>query len=274
MDHTRKSLRRRRPQRLRQVEPGQGPAGSRRGRGAVHLAHHARAARAGKARTRVLLRRQREFDAMARRTATSSNGRTCTATAGERRGAGDRLAGRAADQAPVPDAVLVFVLPPSWEELRAAPARRGEDTPGDHRAAPGQRARGRVAQARHFDFVIINEIFETRAFRPESHRSRAAPEVRGPDARPRRGVQALSASTDLPELTQRAYHHGPHHRRRLPQSRSPTASSSRWRPPTGRACWRRATRPRSIPKDKPTVLPCARSPAARSASRCCAEVPL
>jgi guanylate kinase len=62
-----------------------------------------------------------------------------------------------------PEAVLVFILPPSWEELRQRLERRGEDGP----AAIAQRmanARLEVAQARHFDFVIINSLFETALF--------------------------------------------------------------------------------------------------------------
>ena len=60
-------------------------------------------------------------------------------------------------------AVLVFVLPPSWAELRKRLERRGEDSPEsiDERMA---NARIEVAQARHFDFVIINALFETALF--------------------------------------------------------------------------------------------------------------
>lgn len=60
-------------------------------------------------------------------------------------------------------AVLIFVLPPSWEELRQRLERRGEDTPEaiEQRLA---NARVEVAQARHFDFVIINALFETALF--------------------------------------------------------------------------------------------------------------
>lgn len=62
-----------------------------------------------------------------------------------------------------PAAVLIFVLPPSWEELRARLLRRGEDTPDviELRLA---NAREELAQVRHFDFVIINEIFELALF--------------------------------------------------------------------------------------------------------------
>jgi len=62
-----------------------------------------------------------------------------------------------------PNAVLIFVLPPSWQELEQRLTRRGEDRPD----AISQRlanARVEVAQARHFDFVIINALFETALF--------------------------------------------------------------------------------------------------------------
>jgi guanylate kinase len=62
-----------------------------------------------------------------------------------------------------PEAVLVFILPPSWDELRQRLERRGEDGS----AVIAQRmanARLEVAQARHFDFVIINALFETALF--------------------------------------------------------------------------------------------------------------
>lgn len=62
-----------------------------------------------------------------------------------------------------PDAILVFVLPPSWEELRSRLTRRGEDAPDviELRLA---NAREELAQAQHFDFVIINEVFERALF--------------------------------------------------------------------------------------------------------------
>ncbi len=62
-----------------------------------------------------------------------------------------------------PSAVLIFVLPPSWQELQQRLQRRGEDGPAviEQRLA---NARVEVAQARHFDFVIINALFETALF--------------------------------------------------------------------------------------------------------------
>ena len=60
-------------------------------------------------------------------------------------------------------AVLIFILPPSWEELSQRLNRRGED-PADVIARRLANARVEEAQARHFDFVIINSLFETALF--------------------------------------------------------------------------------------------------------------
>lgn len=60
-------------------------------------------------------------------------------------------------------AVLIFILPPSWDELRQRLQRRGEDQP-DVIAQRMVNARHEVAQARHFDYVIINALFETALF--------------------------------------------------------------------------------------------------------------
>ncbi len=60
-------------------------------------------------------------------------------------------------------AVLIFILPPSWDELRQRLLRRGEDPP-DTIERRMVNARLEVAQARHFDFVIINGLFETALF--------------------------------------------------------------------------------------------------------------
>ncbi len=62
-----------------------------------------------------------------------------------------------------PHAVLIFILPPSWTELEQRLRRRGEDDPATI-ATRMANAREEVAQARHFDFVIINSLFETALF--------------------------------------------------------------------------------------------------------------
>ena len=62
-----------------------------------------------------------------------------------------------------PNAVLIFILPPSWNELLQRLQRRGEDRP-EVIAKRMANARIEVAQARHFDFVIINALFEAALF--------------------------------------------------------------------------------------------------------------
>ena len=60
-------------------------------------------------------------------------------------------------------AILIFILPPSWAELEQRLKRRGEDG-AEVIARRMENARIEVAQARHFDFVIINGLFETALF--------------------------------------------------------------------------------------------------------------
>ena len=61
------------------------------------------------------------------------------------------------------NAVLIFILPPSWEELRSRLLRRGEDTSEviEIRLA---NATTEMAQAHEFDFVIINQLFDKALF--------------------------------------------------------------------------------------------------------------
>ncbi|RRD56454.1 guanylate kinase [Comamonadaceae bacterium OH2545_COT-014] len=61
------------------------------------------------------------------------------------------------------NAILIFVLPPSWEELRARLERRGEDAPEVIEMRLNN-AREELEQAGKFDFVIINEVFERALF--------------------------------------------------------------------------------------------------------------
>lgn len=62
-----------------------------------------------------------------------------------------------------PAGVLIFILPPSWEELRQRLQRRGEDAAEviEQRMV---NARHEVAQARHFDYIVVNALFETALF--------------------------------------------------------------------------------------------------------------
>jgi guanylate kinase len=61
------------------------------------------------------------------------------------------------------NAVLIFILPPSWEELRSRLQRRGEDTAEviEIRLA---NAATEMARAHEFDFVIINQLFDKALF--------------------------------------------------------------------------------------------------------------
>ena len=62
-----------------------------------------------------------------------------------------------------PNAILIFIMPPSYEELLQRLNRRGEDAPEviETRMA---NARIEVAQAQYFDFVVINALFESALF--------------------------------------------------------------------------------------------------------------
>jgi guanylate kinase len=61
------------------------------------------------------------------------------------------------------NAVTIFILPPSWEELRQRLERRGEDAPAVIEVRL-QNAAIEMAQASQFDFVIINEVFDRAVF--------------------------------------------------------------------------------------------------------------
>lgn len=61
------------------------------------------------------------------------------------------------------NAVLIFILPPSWEELRSRLHNRGEDA-DDIIALRLKNAAEEMAQVHLFDYVIINELFERALF--------------------------------------------------------------------------------------------------------------
>jgi guanylate kinase len=61
------------------------------------------------------------------------------------------------------NAVLIFILPPSWEELRSRLERRGEDS-DEVIALRLKNAAHEMARASEFDYVIINELFERAIF--------------------------------------------------------------------------------------------------------------
>lgn len=61
------------------------------------------------------------------------------------------------------NAISIFILPPSWEELRSRLERRGEDSP-EVIELRLKNAAIEVAQVHQFDFVIINELFDRALF--------------------------------------------------------------------------------------------------------------
>jgi guanylate kinase len=61
------------------------------------------------------------------------------------------------------NAVLIFILPPSWPELRSRLMRRAEDSE-DVIDLRMQNAADEVAHVDKFDFVIINESFDRALF--------------------------------------------------------------------------------------------------------------
>lgn len=62
-----------------------------------------------------------------------------------------------------PESVLVFILPPSYEELLQRLNRRGEDA-DEVIETRMHNAKTEVAQACHFDFVVVNALFESALF--------------------------------------------------------------------------------------------------------------
>ena len=59
-----------------------------------------------------------------------------------------------------PDAVLIFIMPPSWEALEARLRGRG-DTPEDQIQTRLTRARWELDQAPKYDYQVINDQVET-----------------------------------------------------------------------------------------------------------------
>ena len=61
----------------------------------------------------------------------------------------------------MPEAVLVFIAPPSFDELRARIMKRGTETDNDVEVRLGW-AEAELKQVRHFDYVVVNyEVAES-----------------------------------------------------------------------------------------------------------------
>ncbi len=61
------------------------------------------------------------------------------------------------------NAVLIFILPPSWEELKSRLHNRAEDAP-EVIELRLQNAADEMVYVKEFDYVIINELFERALF--------------------------------------------------------------------------------------------------------------
>ena len=60
----------------------------------------------------------------------------------------------------IPNAVLIFLLPPSMEELRRRLVNRAEDTARSHRAASSPRRVTRSLQSQAYDYLVVNDDFD------------------------------------------------------------------------------------------------------------------
>ena len=58
-----------------------------------------------------------------------------------------------------PEAVLIFVTPPSLEELEARLRSRG-DTPEEQIVVRMDRAKWEMAQSDHYDYVVLNDVLD------------------------------------------------------------------------------------------------------------------
>ena len=78
-----------------------------------------------------------------------------------------------------PEAILIFILPPSWEELLQRLNRRGEDRP-EVIATRMANARIEVSKAPPLRLRYNQRLVRNGAFRPEGDRSLPAAQVRRP----------------------------------------------------------------------------------------------
>ena len=68
------------------------------------------------------------------------------------------VAGAASVRQVLPGAILVFLLPPSYDKLRARLEGRG--TAGEDLSRRLQNARAEMEQAKKFDYLVVNDVLE------------------------------------------------------------------------------------------------------------------
>jgi guanylate kinase len=104
-------------------------------------------------------------------------------------------------RAAFPDAVLVYVLPPSAEELVRRLLGRGSEDDGERKRRL-MTARIELAAAGEFDYLVVNDDFESALgtiesiVRAERHRYSRADGIEGRLARLRNGLDALIQRSD------------------------------------------------------------------------------
>ncbi len=108
------------------------------------------------------------------------------------------------------NAICIFILPPSWDELRSRLERRGEDS-AEVIEMRLKNAATEVAQVSKFDFVIINELFDRALFDLKAivHAQRLKFSAQ-------RRARAETFEALQHSLVHSGETHGPYHRRRLP----------------------------------------------------------
>ncbi|MFA6003132.1 MAG: guanylate kinase [Elusimicrobiota bacterium] len=74
--------------------------------------------------------------------------------------------GAAAVRRKMPDCVLIFLVPPSWEELRSRLAGRRDDA--DSIATRLNNARGELAEAKRYDYIVVNDDLDRAVDQVES----------------------------------------------------------------------------------------------------------
>ena len=86
----------------------------------------------------------------------------------------------------MPDAVSIFILPPSIRVLQQRLQARGEDSQASMQRRLAEAAR-EISQAPNFQYIIVNDDFERAVGDPAQHLPGCPPARNGPDRRQRPG---------------------------------------------------------------------------------------
>ena len=182
-----------------------------------------------------------------------------------RRPAGNRLAGRGAG-APADAGRRPHLHPAAVARPAARAARKARPgLPRGHPAPPGRRAR-RNAPLRRLRLCYYESGLCTSSRRPVRDRARGTPDRSAADGASCAAPAAICWKIDRHP---RGFH-GPHHDRRLPRKDSqPLRADARGDQPCPADLGRQLRRWSTPTATSRPSSPCARSPRARSASKCC-----